>query len=136
LTLARNRDLAVGYKLSTVAFSNGSPVAASNSRTAAVDIMSNPDVSACADEECFRPTGLALDGQQRIFMTSDATGEIWVIRRTNGSAGSGSGTGTGGGQTPSGTGAGASSTPTGAAVKLSGAVSAWAGVVLAFWAFA
>ena len=134
--LCRNRELPVGYKVSALAFANGSPVAGSNSRTAAVDIMTNPNTSSCADAVCFRPTGLVLDSHQRIFMTSDATGEIWVIRRTNATTGSGTGTVSGGGQTPSGTAGGASSTPTGAAGKPGSSISAWIGVTLAAWAFA
>ncbi len=100
--------------------------------------MSNPNATACGDTVCFRPTGLVLDDQERIFMTSDATGEIWVIRRTSGSAGSGTGTGieTGGGtEAPSGTAGGASSTPTSAASKIGGAVTAWVVLALALWAF-
>ncbi|KXJ96754.1 hypothetical protein Micbo1qcDRAFT_229576 [Microdochium bolleyi] len=75
-----NRDERVGYKLSSIAFANGQPVAAKNSKTALNDVLSNPSLSACPDN-CFRPVGLAIDKQNRLFMTSDSTGDIWVLKR-------------------------------------------------------
>lgn len=44
--------------------------------------MTNADNSKCPDS-CFRPVGLALDDQGRIFMSSDATGEIYILAKTN-----------------------------------------------------
>ncbi|KAL5120292.1 hypothetical protein ACEQ8H_001850 [Pleosporales sp. CAS-2024a] len=80
-----DRQVPVGYKLSFVQFDgNGSPTAASNSTTAAIDIVSNPDLSACPDN-CFRPVGLAWDTQGRLYMSSDATGEIYMVTKTDGS---------------------------------------------------
>ena len=93
---------------------NGSPRAASNSTTAAVDIVSNTDLSACPGS-CFRPVGLAWDAQGRLFMSSDSTGEIYVITKTdgsgidhvnrapNGGSGTPGGTPTGGAPSPSAT---------------------------------
>ena len=81
----RNREAPIGYKLSLVQFDgNGSPVAPANSTTAAADIVSNPDLSACPSQ-CFRPVGLAWDGQGRLFMSSDSTGEIYVVTKEDGS---------------------------------------------------
>jgi len=83
--LYRNREDPIGYKLSLVQFDGkGSPVAPANSTTAATDIVSNPDLSACPSS-CFRPVGLAWDTQGRLFMSSDATGEIYVITKDDGS---------------------------------------------------
>jgi glucose/arabinose dehydrogenase len=76
-----DRTAPIGYKLSTIAFANGSPVAPSDSTTALTDIFTNQNDFNCPDL-CFRPVGLARDGQGRIFMSSDATGEIWVLLRT------------------------------------------------------
>ena len=90
----RDRTEPVGYKLSTIAFASGSPVAASDSLTAAVDIMANADNSKCPDQ-CFRPVGLALDSKDRVFMSSDATGEIYVLAKTVASATTTSATATG-----------------------------------------
>ncbi|KAK4915484.1 hypothetical protein LTR66_017082, partial [Elasticomyces elasticus] len=77
-----DRQVPVGYKLSVVQFSSsGQPTAASTSTTAATDIISNMDNSACPNN-CFRPVGLAFDSRGRIFMSSDASGEIYLITRT------------------------------------------------------
>jgi hypothetical protein len=83
--MCRNRENPIGYKVSLVQFdSNGSPIAPSNSTTAAVDIVANQDLSACPGS-CFRPVGLAWDSQGRLFMSSDSTGEIYVITKDDGS---------------------------------------------------
>lgn len=85
LNMCRNREDPIGYKVSFIQFDgNGSPTAAANSTTAAVDVVSNPDLTQCPDG-CFRPAGLAWDGQGRLFFSSDATGEIYVITREDGS---------------------------------------------------
>ena len=78
-----NRDDPVGYKVSVVEFAGGEPLDASDSMTAATDIFSNADNSACPDN-CFRPVGLAWDANGRLFMSSDSTGEIYVITREEG----------------------------------------------------
>ncbi|KAK4991815.1 hypothetical protein LTR66_006459 [Elasticomyces elasticus] len=80
----------VGYKLSVVEFANGSPTQQPNSTTAAIDILANQDNSRCP-QNCFRPVGLAWDGQGRLFMSSDASGEIYAIVRADGNATSGAG---------------------------------------------
>lgn len=63
-----------------VPFENGKPVASRVNTTAALDIFANAVNDACP-EECVRPVGLAFDTQGRLFMSSDATGEIYVIVR-------------------------------------------------------
>jgi hypothetical protein len=111
--VCRNREDPIGYKVSFVQFDgNGSPTAAANSTTAAVDVVSNPDLSKCPDN-CFRPAGLAWDSQGRLFFSSDATGEIYVITREDGTSvnsvtevgsngtSSGGGSGTGNSAAPS-----------------------------------
>ncbi|KAL9131244.1 MAG: hypothetical protein Q9217_000786 [Psora testacea] len=75
-----------GYKLSMIPFANGEPVAKSDNNTSYMDILTNADNDDCP-RNCFRPVGLAIDGQGRLFMSSDASGEIYVIAReqsTNG----------------------------------------------------
>lgn len=72
-----------------VKFADGKPVSgAAESKTAITDIMSNPDVTKCGqivpyvwNKDCFRPAGLAFDKKGRLFMSSDETGEIWVITK-------------------------------------------------------
>jgi glucose/arabinose dehydrogenase len=104
-----NRDHPAGYKLSYVSFSadSGEPTEASDSVTAARDVLTAPDVSACSNRgACFRPVGLAFDAAgERLFVSSDATGEIWVVMRDGAGNGNGNGGGgaTGGG-TPTSTG--------------------------------
>jgi hypothetical protein len=73
----------VGYKLASLSFSNGQPTASSDSRDALVDVMSTPDLSVCPDK-CFRPVGLAWDAKDRLFMSSDTTGEVFVLARKSG----------------------------------------------------
>jgi hypothetical protein len=43
-----------------------------------IDILTNADPSICP-KHCFTPVGLFVDGQARIFMSSDTTGEVWVV---------------------------------------------------------
>lgn len=81
-----DRQQAVGYKLSVVQFRNGQPVDASNSTTAAVDIVANADNTQCPGN-CFRPVAMAFDSRGRMFMSSDSSGEIYLVTRT--SAGNG-----------------------------------------------
>ncbi|KAL8938573.1 MAG: hypothetical protein Q9211_003140 [Gyalolechia sp. 1 TL-2023] len=81
-----NRENPVGYKLSVIPFANGEPVAAPDNKTAAVDILTNADISKCP-QNCFRPVGIAFDQQGRLFMSSDATGEIYVVMKDQSSQG-------------------------------------------------
>ncbi|KAL8929836.1 MAG: hypothetical protein Q9208_000980 [Pyrenodesmia sp. 3 TL-2023] len=80
----RDRTEPVGYKLSVIPFVDGEPVAASDNKTAATDILVNADNSRCPSN-CFRPVGIAFDQQGRLFMSSDATGEIYVLARNQAS---------------------------------------------------
>ncbi|KAF2018623.1 soluble quino protein glucose dehydrogenase [Aaosphaeria arxii CBS 175.79] len=96
-----NRDDPIGYKLSVIPFANGQPIDPANSTSAAISIVSNPDTSACP-RGCFRPVGLAWDSKGRLFMSSDSSGEIFVVVPASGGSAdeanptpSGSGTGTG-----------------------------------------
>ncbi|KAF2472212.1 soluble quino protein glucose dehydrogenase [Lindgomyces ingoldianus] len=117
-----NRDEPIGYKLSVIEFENGSPTDAANSSTAAIDVVSNPDVTKCPDD-CFRPVGLAWDSQGRLFMSSDTTGEIYVVVPVNGSANEASPSS---GLPPSATGAVPSSSSSGSAVHDFGKAGPWA----------
>lgn len=77
-----NRDVPVGYSLGMVRFDAGSgePTEGRESREAVVQVLGNGEVRGCP-EGCFRPVGVAVDGEGRVFMTSDATGEVFVVRR-------------------------------------------------------
>lgn len=42
--------------------------------------MSNPDETKCPGN-CFRPVGMAWDKSGRLFVTSDTTGELYVLQK-------------------------------------------------------
>ncbi|KAJ4256940.1 hypothetical protein NW762_009036 [Fusarium torreyae] len=73
-----NRNPGDGYRLSKVDFANGEPVSASDDPKAEVPLMWNTDNAKCPSG-CFRPAGLAFDKAGRLFMTSDSTGELYIL---------------------------------------------------------
>jgi len=79
-----------GYYVGTVAFDaeTGEPVDAATSNTSFVPVLSNVNNSRCPGN-CFRPVGMAFDKQGRMFMASDASGEIYVIMQEKGAVGRG-----------------------------------------------
>lgn len=81
-----DRSDPVGYKLSLLPFQNGEPIAAPDNNTATTDVLQNVDNSVCP-QQCFRPVGIAFDAQGRLFVSSDATGEIYVVARDSSSGG-------------------------------------------------
>lgn len=82
-----NRPSPVGYALVSVALDQdtGMPIAAADVADATTLVLSNPDLDACP-EGCFRPVGLAQDSEGRVYMSSDSTGEIFVLHRADFSA--------------------------------------------------
>ncbi|KAK3381083.1 hypothetical protein B0H63DRAFT_196153 [Podospora didyma] len=78
-----DRTQPVGYRLASVEFNDdrGEPKAAANSKDALTDIMTNVNNTVCPDK-CFRPVGLAVDFNNVLWMTSDSTGEIYVLQRS------------------------------------------------------
>jgi hypothetical protein len=80
-----NRDQPIGYRLSSIAFSNGEPTAARDSMESTRNVLSNADNRVCPGG-CFRPVGLAWDKSNRLWMTSDSTGEIYVLQSSEFSA--------------------------------------------------
>ncbi|EHK25005.1 uncharacterized protein TRIVIDRAFT_190204 [Trichoderma virens Gv29-8] len=90
-----NRNDPTGYRIVSVAFdSDGQPTALQNSTGAVTDIITNPDLSNCPNQ-CFRPVGLAWDSSGRLWFSSDATGEIFVLERTNSTGAGGASSGDG-----------------------------------------
>jgi hypothetical protein len=79
-----NKEQPDGYRVFALAFENGEPTEPANSTEAILPIMTNEDNSGCPDG-CFRPVGLAFDSRGRLFVTADASGEIYVITREDGS---------------------------------------------------
>jgi hypothetical protein len=74
----RNRNPGDGYRLMRVDFENGEPVADRTSKTAEIPVMENSNTGACPNS-CFRPVGLDFDKKGRLYMSSDSSGEIYVI---------------------------------------------------------
>ncbi|KAG9234928.1 hypothetical protein BJ875DRAFT_289184 [Amylocarpus encephaloides] len=74
-----NRNPADGFRLDRVDFNaDGQPKEPSTSTQAGVHVMSNSNMGGCP-YNCFRPSGLAFDNKDRLFMSSDSTGEIFII---------------------------------------------------------
>lgn len=63
------------------------PKASRDSWSAAEDILTTPDLDRCPDD-CFRPVGLAWDSKGRLWFSSDSTGEIFVMERSDSLGGS------------------------------------------------
>ena len=79
-----------------MAFTDGEPEEPHTSTTSLRAVLSNADARRCPDA-CFRPAGLALDAAGRLYMSSDATGEIFVLAQAEVSANTGGDGGGGGG---------------------------------------
>ncbi|KIV94666.1 hypothetical protein PV10_02410 [Exophiala mesophila] len=76
-----NRDDPVGYALSVVSWEqDGEPTDPPDSMTAKTDIFGNEDLSRCPGN-CHRPVAMAIDAQGRIYLTSDSSGEIYLITK-------------------------------------------------------
>lgn len=80
LTWSRDRTDPSGYKVSLISFANGEPVAPAKSNTSYTDIFANANNTVCPGN-CFRPVGLVFDSQGRMFVSSDASGEIYVVTK-------------------------------------------------------
>ncbi|EPE31773.1 Soluble quinoprotein glucose dehydrogenase [Glarea lozoyensis ATCC 20868] len=71
-----------GYRLDRVEFlASGQPKEPSTSTQSGLHVMSNNNMGSCPGS-CFRPSGLAFDSKDRLFMTSDSSGEIFVLKGT------------------------------------------------------
>jgi len=91
-----DRDDPTGYRIVSVAFdSDGQPTALQNSTDAVTDVITNANLTNCPDK-CFRPVGLAWDSTGRLWFSSDATGEVFVLEQTNSSSNGTSGSGSNG----------------------------------------
>ncbi|KAL8403075.1 hypothetical protein RB594_008361 [Gaeumannomyces avenae] len=73
-----NRQPADGYRVMRFDFKDGQPVETPQSTTASIPVMENTNVGACPGA-CFRPVGLDFDKKGRLFVSSDSSGEIYVI---------------------------------------------------------
>ncbi|KAH9889703.1 soluble quino protein glucose/sorbosone dehydrogenase [Xylariomycetidae sp. FL2044] len=55
------------------------PVAAADSPTGWYDVWFPPDETACSEESCARPVGLVFDRAGRLYVTCDASGEVFLL---------------------------------------------------------
>ncbi|KAI2464285.1 hypothetical protein F4781DRAFT_436599 [Annulohypoxylon bovei var. microspora] len=83
-----DRSPPVGYKLVAVPFTRATqdgyePVAPANSITGYVDIFYPPNEGKCSSSTCARPVGLVFDASGRLYMTSDTSGEVFMLSKSN-----------------------------------------------------
>lgn len=81
-----NRDPPQGYKLVAVPFTtqqDGSyrPVADRNTKRGYEEILYPDSEAACSSTTCTRPCGLVWDAAGRLYMTSDSSGEIFLLSK-------------------------------------------------------
>ncbi|RDL38689.1 Soluble quinoprotein glucose dehydrogenase [Venustampulla echinocandica] len=77
-----DRQPSDGYRVDRVEFgSDGQPKEPLTNPMPATHIMQNTNAANC-QSGCFRPCGLAFDSKERLFMTSDSTGELYVLTGT------------------------------------------------------
>ncbi len=58
------------------------PTSKANANDAEEHLLWNADNADCPSS-CFRPVALALDKSGRAYMTSDSSGELYVVTGTN-----------------------------------------------------
>ncbi|KAG8727368.1 hypothetical protein FRC11_013372, partial [Ceratobasidium sp. 423] len=61
-----------------IPWAGDAPAAPSNSAKGYEHIVYAPDLTKCP-EQCIRPVGLAFGKQGQLYVTSDETGEVFVI---------------------------------------------------------
>ncbi|OTB03839.1 hypothetical protein M426DRAFT_262722 [Hypoxylon sp. CI-4A] len=80
-----DRQPHVGYKLIVVPFTRAAddgsyaPVAPASSKSGYSDVFYPPDEGNCSASTCARPVGLVFDAAGRLYMTSDTSGEIFIL---------------------------------------------------------
>ncbi|KAI5861510.1 hypothetical protein GGS23DRAFT_136983 [Durotheca rogersii] len=74
----------VGYKLVAVPFGSGaggfSPVAQVTNTSGYVDILYPYNEGNCSSGNCTRPTSIVFDAAGRLYLTSDTSGEVFVLK--------------------------------------------------------
>ncbi|QRV75728.1 L-sorbosone dehydrogenase [Ceratobasidium sp. AG-Ba] len=77
-----NRDPPTGYKVVRIPWNGTRPVASADSRQGYEDVVAASDLAKCPSG-CIRPVGLAFDRLGRLFVSSDTTGEIFVVESSS-----------------------------------------------------
>ncbi|KAJ1301844.1 hypothetical protein OPQ81_009071 [Rhizoctonia solani] len=73
-----NRQPPTGYSVIRIPWNGDAPTAPSNSAQGYEHIVYAPDLTKCPSQ-CIRPVGLAFGKQGQLYVTSDETGEVFVI---------------------------------------------------------
>jgi len=79
-----DRQPPTGYKVVAVPFGQGpdgsyAPTAAPWSTRGSIDVFYPPDETKCSSSTCIRPAGLVFDDAGRLYVTSDASGELFML---------------------------------------------------------
>ncbi|KAI1129007.1 soluble quino protein glucose dehydrogenase [Nemania abortiva] len=79
-----DRQPPTGYKVVAVPFAQGSdgsyaPTAASWSIRGSIDVFYPQDEAQCSSSVCARPVGLIFDALGRLYVTSDTSGEVFLL---------------------------------------------------------
>jgi glucose/arabinose dehydrogenase len=82
-----NRPISTGYKLVVVPFQRQTsgehtPVAGAHVTNGYQPIFYAPNEASCSASTCARTVGLVFDNQQRLYMTSDASGEVFLLQKS------------------------------------------------------
>jgi hypothetical protein len=85
--MSRNRRAPDGYKLFAISWDaqTGQPIHPPHSSTAAISVLENKSTALCPFT-CIRPTGVVFGPGGRLYVSSERTGEIFVIGRSDGSS--------------------------------------------------
>ncbi|CAE6437204.1 unnamed protein product [Rhizoctonia solani] len=73
-----NRQPPTGYSVIRIPWAGDAPAALSNSAQGYERLVYAPDLTRCPGQ-CIRPVGLAFGRQGQLYVTSDETGEVFVI---------------------------------------------------------
>ncbi|KAI0114402.1 soluble quino protein glucose dehydrogenase [Nemania sp. FL0031] len=79
-----DRQPPTGYKVVAVPFAQSpggsyAPTAASWSIRGSIDVFYPPDEAQCSPSTCARPVGIVFDALGRLYVTSDTSGEVFLL---------------------------------------------------------
>ncbi|KAF8595239.1 soluble quino protein glucose dehydrogenase [Ceratobasidium sp. AG-I] len=76
-----NRDPPAGYAVVRIPWKGNGPAASSTSTTGYEALVKAANLTECPDK-CIRPAGLEFDKLGRLFVSSDDTGEVFVLEKS------------------------------------------------------
>ncbi|TDL28938.1 soluble quino protein glucose dehydrogenase [Rickenella mellea] len=77
-----DRTKPTGYSVVRIPWSGNAPKAKRDAGNGYDILVQPPDLSKC-NQQCIRPVGLAFDSSGILYVSSDATGEVFVIEATS-----------------------------------------------------